>query len=171
MLARGTHAEEFQHVADPRVALVLQLLLGVARESEVDRIRPAAGLADDVVAAVRAGRQFVEARAVVQVAAAHEAEILEGGEAAVDRHEVAGPDAHDLVQPLDADRTFLRQKRLDQRGRGAWSPHAGGADPVARFFQDILPGSFSHYRGEGMIRLGRCDHAFRDMGQIEAMAS
>ena len=123
-------------------------------EHEIDGIRAAALFANDVIPTIMSARQLVEAGAVVQIAAAHQTETLKRGETAINRNQVARLDANDLVQTLDAYRTFLLKKGFNQRNARLGHAHICSPDAVARFLQKVAITG----RGERMVGLGRCDH-------------
>ena len=92
----------------------------------VDLLHPARVLAHHVVFADLAEIDLIEAGPIEKIRAAHQMDLLEGGHAAVDRHQVAAAGAEGLVDLLDAGRAPAGDQRGQDRPTGAGDPQAGG---------------------------------------------
>ena len=158
-LAIGAHAEKLDDVADLGVAAIRQQALDTFDRHILDSRRGAAGLAHDVVAVLSVQGELVKAGAIVQVAAAHQADLFKRRETAINGDEVAdlGPDF--LVNALDADRPLMAVEGSDDGEARLGDAQPGAPDATAGPGQCGLLCLGIGGRGQGVVRLGRGYHA------------
>lgn len=113
-------------------------------------------LADDVVNRLRGELELVEARAVVEEAAANEIQFFEGSEAAVNSDEIAGAVFKIEVDLLDRGRLIAFDQRIEDRNTGLGDTQAGGLKAAACLLQSTADGlAGGGIIGHGMIGLNR----------------
>jgi len=95
----------------------------------------AAGLTGNVVVLLGAQGEFVQAGAVMQIAAPNHAEILKSRQTTIYRHQVTYACANILMYPLDADRAAVLHERFDDRNAWSSDAHLRVTDPVPGFIK------------------------------------
>ena len=163
----GSLPEKFDHVRDVRVATRLERFLDlhyaapeVGGRFRIDAFDLVAVFADKVIARVRLAEiDRVKAGAVVIERPAHEANFFKGGQATIDRHQIARLFCEIAVDLLNARRLVPLNQRAEDRDTGLGNPQTRllqmrASDSDWR----LTAGSVGFAADQRMICLGRSDH-------------
>src|SRR5947209_10846488 len=112
-LALRAYAENVQRVIHIRVTHLARHAREAVGDAEIERLHLAAIAANDVVMVMLAAVEFIAIRAVAEVAAPHETDLLHRRQAAVDRHEVALAVLQPRMQGIGRERAVLADEQLE----------------------------------------------------------
>jgi hypothetical protein len=152
---KRSHVGDFRESAGFEVGLDLgEHVAEFSRELGGNCLENSTFLADDVVNGLGRELELVKARAVVEEAAANQAQFLEGGETAINSDEVAGAVFEIEVDLFDRGGFVAFDQSIEDRNTGLGDTQACGLKTAACLLQSAAGGlAGSGIIGHGMIGL------------------